>query len=81
MSRDRSDEPTLMQRRILLLLAAGFTIQTITKLVFMSERAVYDHIAMLKQATGAKNQFSLGAEAAKRGWLADEDNPDQGRSV
>ncbi|WP_144122137.1 MULTISPECIES: LuxR C-terminal-related transcriptional regulator [Catellatospora] len=73
MARDRSGEPTLVQRRILLLLAAGFTVQTITKLVFLSERAVHDHIANLKQATGAKNQFSLGAEAAKRGWLEDED--------
>ncbi|GAA1399842.1 MULTISPECIES: response regulator transcription factor [Catellatospora] len=73
MARDRSGEPTLVQRRILLLLAAGFTVQTITKLVFLSERAVHDHIASLKQTTGAKNQFSLGAEAAKRGWLEDED--------
>ncbi|MEU8079421.1 hypothetical protein AB0B31_28750 [Catellatospora citrea] len=75
MARDRSGEPTLVQRRILLLLAAGFTVQTITKLVFLSERAVHDHIASLKQATGAKNQFSLGAEAAKRGWLEGEDSP------
>ncbi|GHJ50367.1 hypothetical protein Cs7R123_77090 [Catellatospora sp. TT07R-123] len=47
--------------------------QTITKLVFLSERAVHDHIAVLKQTTGAKNQFSLGAEAAKRGWLDEEE--------
>ena len=63
------EQPPVIQRRILLLLAAGFTISTIAKLVFLSERAVYDHIAALKSATGAKNQFSLGAEAAKRGWL------------
>jgi DNA-binding NarL/FixJ family response regulator len=62
-------EPPVIQRRILLLLAAGLTISTIAKLVFLSERAVYEHIAALKNATGAKNQFSLGAEAAKRGWL------------
>lgn len=79
MSREQSDGPSLMQRRILLLLAAGFTIQTITKLVFLSERAVYDHISALKNATGAKNQFSLGAEAAKRGWLGD-DEKGEGRS-
>lgn len=75
MARERSEEPTLVQRRILLLLAAGFTVQTITKLVFLSERAVHDHISVLKQATGAKNQFSLGAEAAKRGWLEEGDKP------
>lgn len=69
MSREESAEPPVIQRRILLLLAAGFTISTIAKLVFLSERAVYEHIAALKNATGAKNQFSLGAEAAKRGWL------------
>ena len=65
------EQPPVIQRRILLLLAAGFTISTIAKLVFLSERAVYEHIAALKTATGAKNQFSLGAEAAKRGWLKD----------
>lgn len=69
MSQEESVEPPVIQRRILLLLAAGFTISTIAKLVFLSERAVYEHIAALKNATGAKNQFSLGAEAAKRGWL------------
>jgi DNA-binding NarL/FixJ family response regulator len=69
MSQEESVEPPVIQRRILLLLAAGFTISTIAKLVFLSERAVYEHIAALKSATGAKNQFSLGAEAAKRGWL------------
>jgi DNA-binding NarL/FixJ family response regulator len=79
MAREARDEPTLMQRRILLLLAAGFTIQTITKLVFLSERAVYDHISALKNATGAKNQFALGAEAAKRGWLGDEEAEEEGR--
>ncbi len=68
-SSDESIEPPVIQRRILLLLAAGFTISTIAKLVFLSERAVYEHISALKNATGAKNQFSLGAEAAKRGWL------------
>lgn len=78
MSRDLADEPSRVQRRILLLLAAGFTIQTITKLVFMSERAVYDHISALKQATGAKNQFALGAEAAKRGWLREDEEPAAG---
>jgi DNA-binding NarL/FixJ family response regulator len=75
MGREQSGEPTLIQRRILLLLAAGFTVQTITKLVFLSERAVHDHIASLKQQTGAKNQFSLGAEAAKRGWLNEDGKP------
>jgi len=70
MSHEQSSvEPPVIQRRILLLLAAGFTISTIAKLVFLSERAVHEHIAALKNATGAKNQFSLGAEAAKRGWL------------
>ena len=70
MSQEESvEQPPVIQRRILLLLAAGFTISTIAKLVFLSERAVYEHIAALKTATGAKNQFSLGAEAAKRGWL------------
>jgi len=69
MSQEESVQPPVIQRRILLLLAAGFTISTIAKLVFLSERAVYEHIAALKTATGAKNQFSLGAEAAKRGWL------------
>jgi DNA-binding NarL/FixJ family response regulator len=66
---EESAEPPVIQRRILLLLAAGLTISTISKLVFLSERAVHEHIAALKNATGAKNQFSLGAEAAKRGWL------------
>jgi DNA-binding NarL/FixJ family response regulator len=69
MSQQESVEPPVIQRRILLLLAAGLTISTIAKLVFLSERAVYEHISALKNATGAKNQFSLGAEAAKRGWL------------
>jgi DNA-binding NarL/FixJ family response regulator len=78
MAREAKDEPTLMQRRILLLLAAGFTIQTITKLVFLSERAVYDHISALKNATGAKNQFALGAEAARRGWLAGDEEDEDG---
>jgi DNA-binding NarL/FixJ family response regulator len=78
MPREESDKPSLVQRRILLLLAAGFTIQTITKLVFLSERAVYDHISALKQQTGAKNQFTLGAEAAKRGWLAEQDRGEKG---
>jgi DNA-binding NarL/FixJ family response regulator len=70
MSQEESvQQPPVIQRRILLLLAAGFTISTIAKLVFLSERAVYEHISALKNVTGAKNQFSLGAEAAKRGWL------------
>jgi DNA-binding NarL/FixJ family response regulator len=73
MSQEESVQPPVIQRRILLLLAAGFTISTIAKLVFLSERAVYEHIAALKSATGAKNQFALGAEAAKRGWLRKED--------
>jgi DNA-binding NarL/FixJ family response regulator len=71
MSREEYVEPPVIQRRILLLLAAGFTISTIAKLVFLSERAVHEHIAALKNQTGAKNQFALGAEAAKRGWLRD----------
>ena len=69
MSREEAAEPPVIQRRILLLLAAGLTISTIAKLVFLSERAVHEHIATLKNQTGAKNQFTLGAEAAKRGWL------------
>ncbi len=69
MSREEAGEPPVIQRRILLLLAAGLTISTIAKLVFLSERAVHEHIATLKNQTGAKNQFALGAEAAKRGWL------------
>jgi len=72
MSTEDAKEPPVIQRRILLLLAAGFTISTISKLVFLSERAVHEHIATLKTQTGAKNQFALGAEAAKRGWLRDE---------
>lgn len=71
-SREESAEPPVIQRRILLLLAAGLTISTISKLVFLSERAVHEHIATLKNQTGAKNQFALGAEAAKRGWLRDQ---------
>jgi DNA-binding NarL/FixJ family response regulator len=71
--REESGEPPVIQRRILLLLAAGFTISTIAKLVFLSERAVHEHIAAMKNATGAKNQFALGAEAAKRGWLSESD--------
>jgi DNA-binding NarL/FixJ family response regulator len=71
MSSEEAKEPPVIQRRILLLLAAGFTISTIAKLVFLSERAVHEHIATLKNQTGAKNQFALGAEAAKRGWLSD----------
>jgi DNA-binding NarL/FixJ family response regulator len=72
MSHEEPKEPPVIQRRILLLLAAGFTISTIAKLVFLSERAVHEHIAALKNQTGAKNQFALGAEAAKRGWLSSD---------
>ncbi len=70
---EEAKEPPVIQRRILLLLAAGFTISTIAKLVFLSERAVHEHIALLKNQTGAKNQFALGAEAAKRGWLSSDE--------
>jgi DNA-binding CsgD family transcriptional regulator len=50
---------------------AGESYREIATAEFISSRTVRRLVGSLKQQTGAENLAALGAEATKRGWLAD----------
>lgn len=66
--RDR-DTLTPTQRRVLELLAAGFTDEAIARKIGVTSRTVRRHVAAVLVRLGAPTRFAAGVVAQQRGWL------------
>jgi len=66
-----ADALTAIERELLLLLAAGATHQTAAYRLGIPLRTARRRIANLTKQLGAISPFQAGAEAARRGWLAE----------
>lgn len=66
---DGSAEPSEETRRLLSLLAAGFTDDAIARDLGVSDRTVHRRVSRLLELLGARTRFQLGLQAARRGWL------------
>jgi DNA-binding CsgD family transcriptional regulator len=66
---DAQQEPTLPTRRLLALLSAGLTDESIARDLGISERTVHRRVSRLQQLLGAQTRFQLGVQASRRGWL------------
>lgn len=60
---------TSVQRRVLHLMAAGLTDETIATRLGTSVRTVRRHVGALQDELAAESRFAAGVAAAKRGWL------------
>lgn len=63
------DGPTASERRLLGLLTAGLTDQTIAKHLGTSHRTVQRKVRALLQRLGAQTRFQAGLRAASLGWI------------
>jgi DNA-binding CsgD family transcriptional regulator len=61
--------PDAQARRLLALLAAGLTDESIARELGVSERTVGRRIARLQERLGAASRFQLGLQASRQGWL------------
>lgn len=66
---EAQQEPTLPTRRLLALLSAGLTDESIARDLGVSERTVHRRVSRLQQLLGAQTRFQLGVQASRRGWL------------
>ncbi|MGZ3142631.1 helix-turn-helix transcriptional regulator [Lentzea chajnantorensis] len=62
-------EPTLATHRLLSLLSAGLTDESIARELGVSDRTVHRRVSRLQQLLGAQTRFQLGVQASRRGWL------------
>jgi DNA-binding CsgD family transcriptional regulator len=63
------EEPTTATRRLMALLSAGLTDESIARELGVSERTVHRRVSRLQQLLGAQTRFQLGVQASRRGWL------------
>lgn len=63
------EEPTTATRRLMALLSAGLTDESIARELGISERTVHRRVSRLQQLLGAQTRFQLGVQASRRGWL------------
>ena len=63
------EEPSPETQRLLALLTAGLTDESIARDLKVSERTVSRRISRLQELLGARTRFQLGAQAVRRGWL------------
>ncbi|GGU51667.1 helix-turn-helix transcriptional regulator [Lentzea flava] len=66
---DSHEEPTTATRRLMALLSAGLTDESIARELGVSERTVHRRVSRLQQLLGAQTRFQLGVQASRRGWL------------
>lgn len=66
---DGHEEPTVATRRLMALLSAGLTDESIARELGVSERTVHRRVSRLQQLLGARTRFQLGVQASRRGWL------------
>ncbi|MFD5824753.1 helix-turn-helix domain-containing protein [Lentzea sp. NPDC060358] len=66
---DAQEEPTTATRRLMALLSAGLTDESIARELGVSERTVHRRVSRLQQLLGAQTRFQLGVQASRRGWL------------
>lgn len=66
---DANEEPTFATRRLMALLSAGLTDESIARELGISERTVHRRVSRLQQLLGAQTRFQLGVQASRRGWL------------
>lgn len=66
---DSQEEPTTATRRLMALLSAGLTDESIARELGVSERTVHRRVSRLQQLLGAQTRFQLGVQASRRGWL------------
>ncbi|RAS66716.1 regulatory LuxR family protein [Lentzea atacamensis] len=66
---DTHEEPTTATRRLMALLSAGLTDESIARELGVSERTVHRRVSRLQQLLGAQTRFQLGVQASRRGWL------------
>ncbi|HEX7304273.1 helix-turn-helix transcriptional regulator [Lentzea sp.] len=66
---DTQEEPTTATRRLMALLSAGLTDESIARELGVSERTVHRRVSRLQQLLGAQTRFQLGVQASRRGWL------------
>lgn len=66
---DAHEEPTTATRRLMALLSAGLTDESIARELGVSERTVHRRVSRLQQLLGAQTRFQLGVQASRRGWL------------
>ncbi|MFE1446303.1 LuxR C-terminal-related transcriptional regulator [Streptomyces olivaceoviridis] len=66
---DGRREPSPETQRLLSLLTAGLTDESIARELGVSYRTVSRRIGRLQELLGARTRFQLGVQAARRGWL------------
>ncbi|RZS36982.1 Homeodomain-like domain-containing protein [Herbihabitans rhizosphaerae] len=66
---EHGQEPTVATRRLLALLSAGLTDESIARELGVSERTVHRRVSRLLDLLGAQTRFQLGVQAARRDWL------------
>ncbi|WP_313887693.1 helix-turn-helix domain-containing protein [Lentzea alba] len=66
---DSQQEPTTATRRLMALLSAGLTDESIARELGVSERTVHRRVSRLQQLLGAQTRFQLGVQVSRRGWL------------
>lgn len=66
---DEESEPSEDDRRMLTLLVAGVTDETIARQLGLSVRTVRRRVHNLMDLLAAGNRFQLGAQAVRRGWV------------
>ncbi|SDF95457.1 regulatory protein, luxR family [Lentzea fradiae] len=63
------EEPTTETRKLMALLSAGLTDESIARELGVSERTVHRRVSRLQQLLGAQTRFQLGVQASRHGWL------------
>ena len=64
-----TEEPTLEERQILALLAAGATDESIGRLMGFSPRTAHRRVRDLTAKLGVRTRFQAGVQAVRLGWL------------
>lgn len=70
-----ADEPTEFERRVLLLLLAGWTDGAIAAQLGRHERTIGHHVQKLLVKLDCASRFQAGYQAVLRGWLPDDTTP------
>ncbi|GAA2740295.1 LuxR C-terminal-related transcriptional regulator [Kitasatospora cinereorecta] len=66
---DSADEPNLLERKLLALLAQGLTDAAVAKRLSVSVRTERRMVAELMHRLGASGRFEAGVKAARRRWI------------
>lgn len=66
---DSEEEPTTATRKLMALLSAGMTDESIAREMGVSERTLHRRVRRLQQLLGAQTRFQLGVQASRHGWL------------